>query len=84
MKRFYSQFRVMLLTFAFGLASVFILNGSLKFSEEVPVNLPKIESEFPIIVLPRELKEMPYSGGSPCCDSNNYNKWLNKSKKIQK
>jgi hypothetical protein len=73
------------MTFALGLASVFVLNGSLKISEEITVNLPKIESEFPIIVFPRRLKEMPYTGGSPCCDSNNYdNKWSNKSKKIQK
>ena len=34
----------MLMTFALGLASVFMLNGSLKFSDEVYVNLPRTES----------------------------------------
>ena len=44
MKTYYSKFRIMLITFAFGLASVFMLNGSLRSSDEMPVNLPKVRS----------------------------------------
>lgn len=39
MKRVFSRFRVMLMTFAFGLASVFMVNGSPKFPEEIQVDL---------------------------------------------
>ena len=64
MKRIYSKFRICLMTFALGLASVFILNGSLQFSDEVPVNLPKTESGDVQIVFPRYENEMPYGGGA--------------------
>ncbi len=50
MKKFYSRFRIMLMTFALGLASVFVFNGSLNLSNEVPVNLPKVRFEPSIIV----------------------------------
>ena len=63
MKRFYSKFRIGLITFAFGLASVFVLNGSLQSSDEIPVNLPEIHSESPIIIFPRYSKEIPLGGG---------------------
>ncbi len=43
MKRFYYQFRIMLMTFALGLASVFVFTGSLKYSNEVGVDLPKVD-----------------------------------------
>ena len=66
MKRFYSQFRISLITFAFGLASVFVFDGSLKLADEVLVDLPSVQSESPIIVFPRYTKEMPWSGGSAC------------------
>jgi hypothetical protein len=35
----------MLMTFALGLASVFVFNGSLKYPDEVPVNLPNVKFE---------------------------------------
>ncbi|MDQ6787667.1 MAG: hypothetical protein M3033_12740 [Acidobacteriota bacterium] len=54
MKRFYSQSRIMLMTFAVGLASVFVFNGSLEFSDEVPVVLPKSQSKSPIIIFPTD------------------------------
>jgi hypothetical protein len=61
MKKFYSKFRVGLMTFAIGLASVFVLNGSLKFSEEIPVNLPKVKFEPSTIffLLPKAHSESP-------------------------
>lgn len=52
------------MTFALGLASVFMLNDSLELSGEIPVNLPKVESESPIIVFPKEEKFIPYCEGS--------------------
>ncbi len=61
MKRFYSQFRIMLMTFAFGLASVFVFNDSLKFSNEISVNLPKVDFEPQTIIfsLPKIQSESP-------------------------
>jgi len=85
MKRYYLRFRIMLMTFALGLASIGFFNLLTKYLNEISVNLPKVESDSPIFVFPRERKKMPYGGGSPCCDSNNYsNKSVNDSKKIQK
>ncbi len=45
MKRFYSQFRIMLMTFAFGLASVWMIDGLSKGLLEVPTNLPKVKTD---------------------------------------
>lgn len=59
MKRFYSKFRIALMTFALGLASVFIMNGSLQFSDEVLVNLPETESGEILIVYPKYAEETP-------------------------
>ena len=53
MKRFYSKFRIGLMTFALGLASVFVMNGSLQFSDEVTVNLPETKSESVILIYPK-------------------------------
>lgn len=64
MKRFYSQSRIMLMTFALGLAIVFMSNGSLQFSDEILVNLPKTESENVLIVFPLCRSERPLGGGS--------------------
>ncbi len=50
MKMRYSRFRTLLFTFTFGLAIVSIyarLSGQL---EEIPVNVPKVESDTPIII----------------------------------
>ena len=76
MKRFYSQFRVMLLTFAFGLASVWMIDGLSKGLLEVPTNLPKVKTDNVIVVFPRYTKEMRQagggsSGGRDCCGWNN-------------
>ena len=54
MKGFYAKFRIMLITFALGLASVFMMNGSLQFSDEVYVNLPKVKSDSIIFVIPKK------------------------------
>ncbi|HXG83512.1 MAG TPA: hypothetical protein VNI84_05725 [Pyrinomonadaceae bacterium] len=64
MKRFYTRFRIMLMTFALGLASVFMSNGSLNYSNEIIVELPKSQSESPIIVFSIEEKFIPYCDGS--------------------
>ncbi len=66
MKRFYSQSRIMLMTFALGLAIVFMSNGSLQFSDEILVNLPQTESESEnvLIVFPLCRSERPLGGGS--------------------
>ncbi len=42
MKRYYLRIRIMLLTFTLGLASVFVFGNSLKYSNEVNVDLPKV------------------------------------------
>lgn len=54
---FYSKFRIGLMTFALGLASVFMMNGSIQISDDIPVMLPKIQTESPIIVFPRHWNE---------------------------
>lgn len=54
MKRFYAKFRIALMTFALGLASVFVMNGSLRFSDEVSVNLPEVQSNSIIFVIPKK------------------------------
>jgi len=54
----------MLMTFAFGLASVFVFSGSLQLSDEMPVTLPKTESGEIIVVFPRCRTEAPRGGGS--------------------
>jgi hypothetical protein len=59
MKKFYSKFRIALMTFALGLASVFVMNGSLQFSDEVQVNLPKTKSGEILIVYPKYAEETP-------------------------
>lgn len=63
MKRHYLKIRILLMTFALGLASVFLFNGSLKYSDEIPVNLPKVQSESPLIVIPTEAKFISNSVG---------------------
>lgn len=50
MKIRYSQFRILLLTFTLGLAIVSIYTRLSGYLEEIPVNLPKVESDSPIII----------------------------------
>ena len=45
------------MTFAIGLASVFVFNGSLKFSDEISVDLPKVQFESSLIVFSLPKKE---------------------------
>jgi hypothetical protein len=45
MKRFYSKFKILLMTFVFGLASVFVWNGSLTKENKIFVQLPQTESD---------------------------------------
>lgn len=63
MKRFYLKSRIALMTFALGLASVFVFNGSLKFPDEIQVNLPEVESESPIIVFQADALPGSRGGG---------------------
>jgi len=72
MKRFYLKFRIMLITFTFGLASVFVSNGSLKFSDEVAVDLPKTQSDSVIFITPKKYICMPFGGGSHATPSNEF------------
>jgi hypothetical protein len=72
MKRFYSKFRIGLITFAFGLASVFTINGSLQFSDEIPVNLPKTESSSIFEIITRENWKGFIPVGQGCGGRNKY------------
>lgn len=62
--KLYKRFRIILLTFALGLASVFVFNGSLKTSIEIYVDVPKTETGEVIVVFPKCRFQMPFSGGS--------------------
>jgi hypothetical protein len=53
----------MLITFAFGLASVFMTNGSLESSKEIFVDLPKTQSDSVIIITPKKSICIPFTGG---------------------
>ncbi|MDQ3322487.1 MAG: hypothetical protein M3525_08685 [Acidobacteriota bacterium] len=63
MKRFYYQFRIMLITFALGLASVFAYYNTWKFSDEIYVNLPETASGEVIVVFPRCRFQIPDTEG---------------------
>jgi hypothetical protein len=65
MKKFYSRCRIFLLTFAVGLACVPFFNDIYKRQTEIPVNLPQIQSEAPLYIIPKYQNEMPW-GGSGC------------------
>lgn len=79
MQRFYSKFRIGLMTFAFGLASVYMVD-SLQFSDEVPVDLPQIQSIAPLIVYP-ETDKFFYPGGGGHIYTNNQ---IQRKTKLQK
>ena len=51
------------MTFTLGLASVFMMNDSLQFPNEVTVNVPKIQSESPIVIFPTQERLIPYCNG---------------------
>lgn len=46
----YSRFRTLLFTFTLGLATANIYAGLSEYLKVIPVNLPKVESESPIII----------------------------------
>jgi hypothetical protein len=71
MKRFYTKFRVALVTFTLGFASVYFFDWFDNYCNEPRVDLPQVQSETPIIVFPREKKLIWGGGGSPCCDAEN-------------
>lgn len=50
MKIRYSRFRILLLTFTLGIAIVSIYARLSGYLDEVPVNLPEVESNTPIII----------------------------------
>ena len=58
MKKIYFRFRVLLITFTLGLASVFMLNGSLQISDEIPINLPRTVFGETIVISPKYSKEI--------------------------
>ena len=72
MKKIYSKLRIGLATFALGLASVFFLKGSLKFSDEIDVNLPKVESSSIIEIITREKWKGFIPVGQGCGGRNKY------------
>ena len=51
------------MTFALGLASVFMFEGSL-YSDEIYVDLPEVKSDSVIFVIPKKEICIPYVGGS--------------------
>ena len=62
MKRFYPKFRISLMTFAIGLANVFMFNSSLQISIEVSVNLPEVQSDAIIFIKPTKKICIEYGG----------------------
>jgi hypothetical protein len=54
MKQFYLRFRILLLTLALGLASVPFFNNECDKWTEIKVDLPKIESDSPIFIFPKQ------------------------------
>ena len=56
----YSRFRTLLFTFTLSLAVVSIYARLSGYLEEIPVNLPKVESDTPIII--RLCPELPTRG----------------------
>lgn len=52
MRKIYFRFRVLLMTFTIGLASIFMSNGSLKPSDEIDIDLPKVQFNSSIIIYP--------------------------------
>lgn len=63
MNKFRLGLRVMLITIAFGLFSVSVYYRILDWNNEIPVTLPEVQSDSPIIVHPKNKKNMPLGGG---------------------
>jgi hypothetical protein len=64
MKRFYTQFRIMVMTFALGLASFHLFNGSLISTDEIQINLPEAQSDSVIFIKPtKSICSNPFISG---------------------
>ena len=61
-----------MMTFALGLASVFVMNGSLKLSDERAVNLPQVKSGEVFEIITKEKWEGFLFVGHGCGGRNNY------------
>jgi hypothetical protein len=68
MKKYYFRLRVLLMTFALGLVSVFVFNKSLNYLYEVPINSPKVQAAKIIVISPKYSKEIPKIGGIIACN----------------
>ncbi len=62
MRNKYYKVRIMLLTFTFGLASVWFVNDFSSDLSTVEVELPKATSGKLIVVFPRYTSEIPFDG----------------------
>jgi hypothetical protein len=72
------------MTLTLGLASVFMMNGSLQNSNEIFVNLPLVESSSPIIVYPETDKFFPTLGGGGSGGFVKCNRKSSSSEKLKK
>ena len=63
MNKFRFGFREMLITIAFGLFSVSLFYRISNFGNEIPVELPEVQIDSPIIVYPKSRKNIPFGGG---------------------
>lgn len=98
MKKYYFRFRFALITFAFGLASVWFFSAMLKTSDEVLVDLPKTQTELPIIVFTETAEEIEggfyqpltvqmkrgnfYLIGAGCRENNCFNSFVSFDRKV--
>lgn len=60
------------MTFALGLASVFAVNGTLQFSDEIPVNLPQVKSISVFEIITKENWKGFQPFGHGCGGTNKY------------
>lgn len=79
----YQKLRIMLITFALGLASVFMFDRLSETPDEIKVNLPRIETESAIILYPikKEFIEIRGGGGGETVEE--YTKRIRKEKKLK-
>ena len=85
MKRFYSLFRIFLVTFAVGLAAIPFANGIYEKWIEIPVDIPKVESSSPIeVILPTERRPFNDWGGGGSGYIDEYPRIITHGKKINK
>ncbi|HEY0426560.1 MAG TPA: hypothetical protein VGC76_02020 [Pyrinomonadaceae bacterium] len=81
------RLRIFLMMFALGLASVSFFNSIYDKWTEIPVELPQVKSETPIIIFPRYFNEIPGGGGgaSGCdCGSPEFDQTSKQRRKVNK